>query len=154
MPRPPEVGGLLNPRVRFGRAVHAQPAARIAGDAVLAHVPAGLRRARGQEADEVRHVAAADEQPAAVDRVADELGDPSHGLRFDLGGGRRQRPGADVRVHGRGEKVAENPDRRRRRGDVPEEARVPVEQRVIEQQLCRSVPAAAPGPSPIPGADP
>ena len=65
------------------------------------------------------------------------VGDPSHRLRLDLGGGRRQRPGADVRVDRRGEKVAENPDRRRRRGDVPEEARVSVEQRVIEQQLCR-----------------
>jgi hypothetical protein len=60
-----EVGGLLNPRVRFGRRVDAKPAPD-SGDAVLAHVPAGLRRARGQEADEVRHVAAADEQPAAV----------------------------------------------------------------------------------------
>ena len=37
-------------------------------------------------------------------------------------------------VDRRGEKVAEDADRRRRRGDVAEEARMRVEQRVIEQQ--------------------
>ena len=92
---------------------------------------------RGQEADDVGHVAAAHEQAAAVRRVADELGDPAHRLRFDLGRGRRQRPGADVRVHRRREQIAEHADRRRRRRDVAEEARMPVEQRVLEQQLRR-----------------
>ena len=84
--------------------------------------------------------------------IADQLGDPAHGLRLDLGGGRRERPGADVRVDRRGEQVGEHADRRRRRGDVAEEARVPVEQRVLEQQLRRLARAAAPGPCPVPAA--
>ena len=111
--------------------------AGVAGDAFLAHVPARLRRARRQEADEVRHVAAAHQQPAAVVRVADQLGDPAHRLRLDLGRGRRQRPGADIRIDRRGQEVAEDADRRRRRRDVAEEARMPVEQRVLEQQSRR-----------------
>ena len=56
----------------------------------VAHVPAGLRGARRQEADDVRHVAAADEQPAALGGVADQLGDPAHRLTLDLGRGRRR----------------------------------------------------------------
>jgi hypothetical protein len=122
--------------MRLDRCVHAKPASRISSDALPANIPAGFRRARGQEADQIRHVAAADQQTAALDRVADERGDPSHRLRLDLGGGRRQHPRADVGVHRRGEKVAENADRRGWRGDVPEKAGVGIEQRVIEQQLC------------------
>src|SRR5262249_7482848 len=48
----------------------------------------------------------------------------------------REYPGAHVRIHRRGKKIAENPDRRRRRRDVPEESRMPIEQRMVEQQLC------------------
>ena len=117
--------------------VDAKPPAGVSGDTVLAHVPARLRGAGGEEADDVRHVAAADEQSAAIDGVADERGDPAHRLRLDLGGGRRQRPRAHVGVHRRGEKIAENPDRRRWRGDVAEKTRVAVEQRVLEEQLRR-----------------
>ena len=84
--------------------------------------------ARSQEADEVRHIAAAEEQPTATDRIANELGDPSYGLGLDLGGGWRERPCADVRVYSRGEKITENPKRRRRRGDVSEETRVSIEE--------------------------
>ena len=80
VPRPLKVCGLLNPGVRFDRTVHAKPASRNLQRALLAHIPTGFRGARGQEADEVRHVAAADEQSAAIARVADERGDPPHGL--------------------------------------------------------------------------
>jgi hypothetical protein len=127
-----EVGGLLNPRMRFDRRVHAEPAARASGDAVLPYVPAGLGRTRGEEANDVCHVAAADEQPPAIDRVADELGDPSHRLCLDLGRRRREVPGANVRVQRGGEKVAEHTDRGWRRGDVAEEARMRIEERMFE----------------------
>ncbi len=79
------------------------------------------------------------EQPAAIDRVPDELGDPSHRLRLYFGGGRRQCPGADVGVDRRGEQVAQHANRRWRRSDVAKEARMPVEQGMIEQQLCRAL---------------
>ena len=54
------------------------------GEAITTNVPSGARRARGQEADEVGHVAATHEDAPAVGGIADELGDPSDGLRFDL----------------------------------------------------------------------
>ncbi len=73
--------------------------------------------------------------PPQLWRVADQLGDPAHGLALDLGRGRRQRPRAHVRIDRRGEKIGQHPDRRRRRRDVAEEARMTVEQRVIEQQF-------------------
>jgi hypothetical protein len=59
--RAAEIDGLLHPRVRLGRAVDAQraPARR---DAVLSHA-GRRRRARRHEADDVGHVAAADQQP-------------------------------------------------------------------------------------------
>ena len=132
-----EVGGLLNPGMGLGRPIHPQATRRGVAHALLTNVPAGLGGTRGPEADEVCHVAAADHEPAARHWVANQLGDPAHGLRFDLRGRRRQRPGADVGVERRRQKVAQDADRRRRRSDVPEEARVSVEQRVIEQLRCR-----------------
>ena len=42
---------------------------------------------------------------------------------------------ADVRVDRRGEQVAEHADRRRRRRDVAEEARMAVEERVLKQEV-------------------
>ena len=51
----------------------------------------------------------------------------------------RELPPADVRVDGRGQQVGERADRRRRRGDVAEEARVAVEERVLEEQRRRLV---------------
>ena len=154
VPRPADVGGLLNPRVRLGRRVDSEARRPTAADAALAHVPAGLRGARGEQADDVGHVAAADEQAAAVGRVADELGDPADGLRLDLRGRRRQRPGAHVRIDRRRQEIAEHADRRRRRRDVAEEARMGVEQRVLEQHDVRAVPAAAAGRFPFRAAAP
>ena len=78
-------------------------------------------------------------------RVADQPGDPSHRLRFDFRGGRRQRPGADIRVEGGREEVAEDADRRRRRRDVPEETWMRVEQRCSKSSAW-CVRAAAPDP--------
>ena len=122
---------------------------------VLAHVPVGARGARREEADQVRHVAAADQQAAAVAGIADQLGDPADGLHFDLGRRRRQQPRADVRVERRREQVAEDADRRGRRGDVAEEPRVAVEERVIRRSAARSTSSSAAGSRRhSPGSDP
>jgi hypothetical protein len=110
---------------------------RISRNAALAGIPTRLGCACSEKADEVRYIAAAEEQPAAIDGVANEFSDPTHGLRFNFGGSWRECPCANVRIHRRGEKVAENPNRRRRRGDVSEETRMSIESRVGEQQLCR-----------------
>ena len=131
------------------------------------HVPSGPGRSRCQKAHEVRHVAAADEQPARLrsfhlrasrfgGQVAasarqarvgahraslarracesDELGNPSHGLRFDLGGHRRQGPRAAVLIDGARQEIAERPNRRGARRDVAEKPRMTIEERVVEEQ--------------------
>ncbi len=104
-----------------------------------ARTSAGLRGAGGEEADEVRHVAAAHQQAVAVGGKPNQLGDPADGLRFDLGGDRRQPPGADVLVDRRRQQIAERADRRGARRDVAEESRMSVEERVLEEQLRRFV---------------
>jgi hypothetical protein len=125
-----EIRGLLDPRVRLGRSVEHE---RMAAQPLAAHVPAGGGGPRGEHAHEVGHVAAAHEQPARGLREADQLGHPPHRLALDLGRQRRQAPCAHVLVDGRREEVAEHADRCRARRDVAEEARVPVEERVIEE---------------------
>ena len=112
-------------------------AARICVEAVLPHVPAGFCRARSEKTDEVRHVAAAHEQPSAVDRKFDELGNPPHRLRFNFGGHRRQLPRAYVLIDGRRKKIAQHAERGRTGGDVREKARMTVEGRMVEQQIRR-----------------
>ena len=130
-----EVARLLDPGVGAGGGVHPErrprpAAARPRGpDLVAQHGPAP-----GQEADEVGHVAAAHQQPAAGLGIAHQLGHPAHRLRLDLGRHRRELPPADVRVHGRGEQVGQRAERRGGRRDVAHEAGVGVEQRVLEQQ--------------------
>ena len=117
---PGQVGRLLDPGVGLRGTVRHQRVRRARRPSLRTSHSArgGTRR---QQADDVRHVAAAHEQAAAAVWIADQLGDPADGLDFDLGRRGRQRPGADVGVHRRGEKVAEDADRRRRRGDVAEE---------------------------------
>ena len=56
-------------------------------------------------------------------------------MQFDFGRYRRQWPAAEVRVDRGGQEVRQRPDRRGRRRDEAEEARVPVEERVIEEKL-------------------
>ena len=94
---PEEIRGLLDPGVRLGRGVNEQAVAA-PRQPFFSHVPASLRRARGDEAHEVRHVAAAHEQAAGVGRKSDQLRDPPHRLRFDLGRERRQPPRTHVRI--------------------------------------------------------
>ena len=77
---PSEIRGLLNPCVGLGGPIQPQAPARRVDHALVAHVPAGLRGARRQEADDVRHVAAAHEEAAALRREVDQLGDPPNGL--------------------------------------------------------------------------
>ena len=100
-------------------------------------VPGRLRAPGGDEADEVGHVPAADEQSARVGRIPDQLGEPGNGLTLDLGGHRAERPAADVRVHRCREQVGECADRRLRAADVAPEARVPDVGRVPEHQVAR-----------------
>jgi hypothetical protein len=76
-----KVGRLLDPRVRLGRGIDAQPGAR-GVDSPNPHLLV-LRAARGEEADEVRHVSPRDED-SAVARITDEIGNPAHRLRLDL----------------------------------------------------------------------
>src|SRR5262245_66036779 len=95
------------------RPLHTESATGVSAQALLAHIPARLCLTCREETDEIRHVAAADEEPAAIKWIADQLCNPSHGLRFDFRGGRRQDEGPDVRVDGRREKIAEDSDRRR-----------------------------------------
>jgi hypothetical protein len=133
-----EIRGLLDPGVRFGRRVGAKRRTdrpKTGGP----HVAARLRGSRGEETDEIRHVAAAHEQPAGVGGKPDQLGDPADRLPLDFRRHRRQPPCADVRVHRRREQIAERPDRRGARRDVAEEARVAVEQRMLEEERGRFV---------------
>jgi hypothetical protein len=76
--------------------------------------PADVRRALRADAPLPAHggdPAALLREAAALDREADQLGDPADGLRFDLGCNGRQCPRADVRVDGRGEQVAQHSHR-------------------------------------------
>ena len=75
---------------------------------MLADIPAGLRLTGSEEADEIGHVAAADQQSAASGRIANQLGDPPDGLRFDFRRRRCQDERPDIRVDGRCEKIAED----------------------------------------------
>ena len=85
-----QVGRFLNPRMRFGGRVNQERRLGIllmANQPGLAHAPRSLRGARCEKADEVGHIAAAHEQPAGVRWIPQELGDPSHRLQLDFGGG-------------------------------------------------------------------
>ena len=75
--------------------------------------------------------------PPQLGGKPDQLGNPPHGLPFDLGRERRQPPRPDVLIESGRQEIAEHPDRRGARGDVAEKARMPVEQRVVEQQSGR-----------------
>ncbi len=77
------VGGFLDPGVGFFGAVDAETCTV---GAFGADAGAGLCLTGGVEADEVSHVAAADEETAAIGGVVDHLGDPADGLGFDLAG--------------------------------------------------------------------
>jgi hypothetical protein len=125
------VGGLLHPRVGFAGHVGDERTAR---HPLLAHVPPRHGRARRQEPDEVRHVAAAHQQ------AAPPAGKPiSSAIQRTVCSSisvaeRRQVHAPTFWLSAARQEVAEHADRRRARRDVAEEARVPVEQRVIEQQ--------------------
>ena len=133
---PKEIGGFLDPRVGFGRGIDEQlpPVAR---QPFLSHVPRRLRRAGRDDADEVGHVAAADQQAAAARRIANQLGNPADSLPFDLGRERRQPRGSNVLVQSGCQKIAEHPDRRRAGSDIAEKARMSVEERMVEEQRGR-----------------
>ena len=127
-----EVGGLLNPGMSFFGAVDSKASAV---HAFGAYVPACFGLAGGEEADEVGHVAAADKEASAVGGIAEHLGDPADGLGFDLACHGREWPGSDVGVDGCSEEFGENADGGGRTGDVSPEARVAVEERVVEEEI-------------------
>ena len=135
-PEAEEVGRLLEPGVGLGRGVGEEPRA-VAVHARLADTLARLRPPRGEEADEVRHVAPAHEEPLAPGGHPEEAGQPPDALALDLGGDRRELPRAHVGVDRGRQQVGQSPDRRRRGRDVAEEARVPVEERVVEEERGR-----------------
>jgi hypothetical protein len=87
-----QISGFLQPRVSFRGRVDTQ--ARSTGHTSLADIPTGARGTGSQEASEIGHVAAAQEQAAAVCRVADELRESSNdlGFDFDRNGGQFQVP--------------------------------------------------------------
>src|SRR6185369_15311605 len=116
-----------NPRVCLCRPIDAESPTGCADETLLAHIPAGLGLTRGEETDEIRHVAAAHEKPAAIGRVANQFSDPPHGLRFDFRRGRRQDERPDVCVESRRQKIAEDSNWRWRRCDVPEKSRMRIE---------------------------
>ena len=120
----------------LGRGVGEEPRA-VAVHSRLAHVHACLRPPCGEEADEVRHVAPAHEEPLGSGWHPEEAGHPPDALAFDLGGDRRQLPPANVGVDRGRQQVGERPDRRRRGRDVAEEQRVSVEERVVEEERSR-----------------
>ena len=126
-----QISGFLDPRVSFRGGVDTET--RAAGDALLADVPAGHRGAGSQEAREIGHIAAAQEQAAAVGRVADELRKPSNDLAFDFGGHGSQFPGADIRIYGSGQQLRKHTDGRRTGCDVAIETRMAVEKGVLKQ---------------------
>ena len=126
-----DVRRLLDPRVRFGGSIDHQLSPVDAADTIRANVPACACGPRREQADDIGHVAAADEQAAAARGISNQLGDPADGLRFDLGRGRRQSPRTDVRVQGGGQEVRKDSDRSWRRRDVAEEPRMCVEERVV-----------------------
>ena len=103
-----QISGFLNPCVRLHRRVN-QQSPFLARQTLLSHVPRGLGRASGDETDEVRHVAAADQQPAAPGGKPDQFGNPPHRLPLDLGGERRQPPHLCL-VGGDRREIAEHPD--------------------------------------------
>ena len=90
---------------------------------------------RGEKANKVGHVAAADNQPAAITRVAHQLRDPADRLLFDRTRDRGERPSANIRVDRRSEEFAERANGRRRRGNIAPKARMTIQKRMIEQQL-------------------
>ena len=104
------ISGFLDPGVSFRGGVDTET--RAAGDALLSNVPAGHRGAGSQEARKIGHIAAAQEQAAAVGRVADELRKPSNYLAFDFGGHWSQFPGADIGIYGSGQQLRKHTDGR------------------------------------------
>ena len=130
-----QVGGFLQPRVRFGRRIHQQ--SLLAGQTLPAHVPRGLRRPSREDTDEVRHVAAAHQETAAPGGIPDELGNPPHRLRFDFGREWSEAKCADVLVDHRRQKIAERSERGGTRRDVAEKTRMAVDERMLEEQARR-----------------
>jgi hypothetical protein len=128
-----EVRALLQPGVGLGGGVDAKrPAGRgphAFGAEVLVRGGTGCK-----EADHVRHVSAAHEEPLAPGGNAHELRDPSHRLALDLAGHRRETPRAHVRIHRGCDQVAEHADRCRRPADVSPEAGVSVQERMVREK--------------------
>src|ERR1051326_396408 len=120
-----QIDCFLEPCVGFRGSIHLEFPA---GDSFLPHVPTAFGFPGCKEADEVCHVAAADKNPAAIDWVSDHLGDPTNGLGFDFVSERCEGKQAHILVYGCSEKISQCADRRRRRGDVPEEPGMSVEE--------------------------
>ena len=126
-----EIRGLLDPGVGLRRGVD-QEASGVTAKALLPQTLSALRAPRGQEAHEVGHVAAAHQQPFRLPGQAQEVAHPPDALGFHLGGHGRELPTADVGIDGGGKQVPQGTDGSGGGPDVPEEARVAVEERVVQ----------------------
>jgi hypothetical protein len=90
--------------------------------------------ARELQADEVRHRPAARQVSARARAVSAQVREPAHRAPLHRDRGRPDRPHPEVLVQRRGQEVAQDPDRRRRRRDQAEVARV-ADVRAVRQQL-------------------
>src|SRR3954452_19061942 len=89
-------------------------------DALFPKLGTARRCARREKTSEVRHIATAHQQPAAIGAISDKLGDPTNSLCLDLGSRRSEFPGTDIAVERRRDQVGKSTDRRRAGGDIPE----------------------------------
>src|ERR1019366_6265850 len=94
-----------------------------------------LSLAYGEKANNVGHVSAADEQPPAIDGIAQQFGDPANGLSLNFARHWGEQPCTDVGIHRGSEQIAKRADWCRRRGDISHEARMCVEKTMIKQQI-------------------
>jgi len=85
-----------------------------AADTFPSQVPVGPSAPGRQKPGDVRHVASADQDAAAVGRIAKQFGDPANRFQLDFGGDRSDVPGSRIGIDGSGQKIAEHADGSRR----------------------------------------
>ena len=132
VPMPGDVRRLLNPGVRLFRAVARR---RVPSIPLVRTSHPRLRLPRSKKADEVRHVTAADKQASTIHGITQHLGDPANRLPFDFARHRRKQPRSNIGVDCGGQQLTQCADGRSRRSDVSPEARMAIEERVIEEQV-------------------
>jgi hypothetical protein len=126
--------GLCDRMMRLGRDVESHRA-RQRVRTLPGHVDRGLDAAGRRERREVRHRAAAHEEPVTLRVRADDLPDPFHGETLDLDRPWRRAPRGEVGVQRRSQQVRKARDRDAGRLHVPEHPRMSVVSRQWHQPL-------------------